>query len=205
MQGLTEEQHSQAHPDGALEKWVRTHWSLPYLIYIPGAVVLLVYALAFRQIDVLGVFVLTALGVLAWTLEEYLIHRFLFHYPARSATGKRLVYAAHQGHHVDPKDRAYVTASPLVSVPVSLVSLAIVWAIVGPYAAPLVAGFWLAYLYYEYVHYSVHNRRRYVLWTNEQRKRHFRHHFKHPHLEFGVTIPLWDYVFGTAPERPTRK
>ncbi len=205
MDGLTQEQSEHVHVEGALERWVRTHWLVPFLIFGPAAAGLLVYALAFRQLDVLGVIALTILGALGWTFEEYLIHRFIFHYPAKSALGKRLLYIAHEGHHLDPKDRDFVVALPLISVPVSLVSLAVLWVIVGVYAAPLIAGFWLAYVYYEYVHFSVHNHRRYIGWTNEQRKRHFRHHFKDATREFGVTSPLWDYVFGTAPERPVRK
>jgi sterol desaturase/sphingolipid hydroxylase (fatty acid hydroxylase superfamily) len=205
MNGLTHEERRETRLEGMLERWVRTHWIVPCLIFIPAAAAMLVYALAYRDLDGPGVIALTLLGAFAWTLDEYLIHRFLFHYPAARPAVKRLVYIAHLGHHADPKDRAFVTATPLISVPVSAVSAATLWAIAGAWAAPVLAGFWLAYLYYEYVHYSVHNRRRYLGWTNEQRKRHFRHHFKHPHLEFGVTIPLWDYVFGTAPDRPAGK
>jgi sterol desaturase/sphingolipid hydroxylase (fatty acid hydroxylase superfamily) len=29
---------------------------------------------------------------------------------------------------------------------------------------------------------------------------HMRHHFRDNLVEFGVTIDLWDYVFGTKPE-----
>ena len=34
-----------------------------------------------------------------------------------------------------------------------------------------------------------------------QRRNHMVHHFKRPHQLFGVTTPLWDYVFGTWPRR----
>ena len=43
-------------------------------------------------------------GGLAWTLIEYSVHRFMFHFKARSGVGKYLVYLFHGIHHDDPND-----------------------------------------------------------------------------------------------------
>jgi sterol desaturase/sphingolipid hydroxylase (fatty acid hydroxylase superfamily) len=32
------------------------------------------------------------------------------------------------------------------------------------------------------------------------RQQHMHHHFKTPNKRFGVSSPLWDYVFGTMPD-----
>jgi hypothetical protein len=38
-------------------------------------------------------------GILSWMLIEYGLHRFIFHYSARSSFGRRFIYAAHMSHH----------------------------------------------------------------------------------------------------------
>ena len=58
-------------------------------------------------------------------------------------------------------------------------------------------GFVAMYLLYELVHRRLHThapRSRYGHWA---RRHHLYHHFKRPHLNHGVTTPLWDWVFGT--------
>ena len=37
------------------------------------------------------------------------------------------------------------------------------------------------------------------------RKYHLAHHFKHEPLRYGVSTPIWDYVFGTAPVTAARE
>jgi sterol desaturase/sphingolipid hydroxylase (fatty acid hydroxylase superfamily) len=52
------------------------------------------------------------------------------------------------------------------------------------------------YLAYEFVHYGVHTLSGGLVWW---RRNHFHHHFQEPGRVFGVTSPIWDYVFGTRP------
>jgi sterol desaturase/sphingolipid hydroxylase (fatty acid hydroxylase superfamily) len=58
----------------------------------------------------------------------------------------------------------------------------------------------LGYAGYLFVHYIVHaypppKNRLKQLWIN-----HSVHHYKDGKKAFGVSPPLWDYVFGTMPE-----
>src|ERR1051325_4342385 len=62
-------------------------------------------------------FLLIGLGVLSWTLIEYALHRFAFHYSARSAFGRKLVYAAHLSHHENPRATNRLFSSLLLSLP----------------------------------------------------------------------------------------
>ena len=55
-------------------------------------------------------------GILTWSLFEYLTHRFLFHFQARSLIGKRLVYIFHENHHEFPKDRTRLFMPPVPSI-----------------------------------------------------------------------------------------
>lgn len=61
-------------------------------------------------------------------------------------------------------------------------------------------GFLVGYASYLGVHYIVHafqppKNFLKVLWVN-----HAIHHYKDPDVAFGVSTPIWDYVFGTAPK-----
>jgi sterol desaturase/sphingolipid hydroxylase (fatty acid hydroxylase superfamily) len=56
-------------------------------------------------------------------------------------------------------------------------------------------GYW-----YDLTHYATHHRPRTAL-GEMQRRNHMVHHFKVPDQLYGVTTPLWDFVFGTWPRR----
>jgi hypothetical protein len=45
---------------------------------------------------------LLAFGLFSWGFVEYFLHRFIFHYDARSESGRKVLYAAHLSHHENP-------------------------------------------------------------------------------------------------------
>jgi len=59
-------------------------------------------------------------------------------------------------------------------------------------------GIWIGFLYYETVHYRVHVGDANRGWIARQRRMHFHHHFRNSKQSFGVTTPIWDYIFKTA-------
>ena len=62
---------------------------------------------------------------------------------------------------------------------------------------PLFSGFIVGYLGYDYVHYYTHFARP-TSWIGKGlRKRHLQHHFAFGDRWYGVSSPIWDYVFGT--------
>ena len=67
----------------------------------------------------------------------------------------------------------------------------------------LVVGWTLGYFFYELVHMLAHKRAPRTGYDRWLRKHHFHHHFGHPMANHGVTIGVWDRVFGTfeAPDR----
>ena len=67
------------------------------------------------------------------------------------------------------------------------------------HAALVMTGLWSGFLYYEWVHYKVHLSASTWGFLGRQRRQHFMHHFAEPNRRFGVTSPLWDFVFGTSP------
>jgi sterol desaturase/sphingolipid hydroxylase (fatty acid hydroxylase superfamily) len=142
---------------------------------------------------------LFALGILSWGLLEYGLHRFAFHYDARTEVGKKLVYAAHLAHHEDPRATNRIFSSLLLSAPLAGAYLLLARIVSASWraAAFLFAGLALGYFYYEWLHFCAHHRRARLRLFRYLRKYHLMHHYKTPELRFGVTSPLFDVIFGT--------
>ncbi|HKS08748.1 MAG TPA: sterol desaturase family protein [Pyrinomonadaceae bacterium] len=142
---------------------------------------------------------LISFGILSWTLIEYVLHRFIFHYSARSAFGKKLVYAAHLSHHAMPRTANHFFSSLLVSLPVAITYLLSAWIITGSWRATtlLFAGLTAGYFCYEWLHFQAHHRRPRLRLFRYLRKYHLLHHYRTPELRFGVTSPLFDVLMGT--------
>lgn len=145
---------------------------------------------------------LLPLGVLAWTLLEYGLHRFVFHIQAsiRNERLREAVNALHLSHHASPRDPSKVLVHPLYGLAVSGVIFALLFGVSGSLSAAAggMTGIWAGFLYYEAVHYRVHFNLSNAGLIARQRRSHFYHHFMNSKRCFGVTSPLWDYVFGTA-------
>ncbi len=43
------------------------------------------------------------IGLFLWTLAEYTLHRFVFHFPAKSPRGQRITFLFHGIHHAQPQ------------------------------------------------------------------------------------------------------
>lgn len=129
------------------------------------------------------------LGLGAWTLAEYLMHRFVYHvWPSFLSIG-------HGMHHGAPRQ--------LIGVPWYLTSLAAV-AIhaallrVGrpPPVAIAQACAWLGYIGYCLCHHGSHHWSMPGSWLRGRKRYHMLHH-AHPNHNWGFTTSLWDRVFGT--------
>jgi sterol desaturase/sphingolipid hydroxylase (fatty acid hydroxylase superfamily) len=187
---------------GFLEFFSHVHPATPLAIYLP--VVAFMFDLALRQRAqafglVLGLF---ALGILIWTLVEYTMHRWVFHYEPKSRWGKQLHFLLHGVHHDYPKDASRLVMPPIVSVPLALLFCGLFFVAFGQVAPAAFAGFLIGYLFYDMVHYATHHfsmKRGVWLWL---KKYHMRHHYDDDHVGYGVSSPLWDYVFGTRAPRP---
>jgi sterol desaturase/sphingolipid hydroxylase (fatty acid hydroxylase superfamily) len=144
-------------------------------------------------------------GVLSWTLIEYVLHRFIFHYNARSDAGRKFVYAAHLSHHETPRTANNFFSSLVISLPIATAYVLLAWIVTGSLhaAAYLFAGLAAGYLCYEWLHFQAHHRRPRLRLLRYLRKYHLLHHYQTPELRFGVTSPLLDMLMGTF--RPVRK
>ncbi len=137
-------------------------------------------------------------GFLLWTLAEYLLHRYLFHWISENKIIKKFHYAMHGYHHSVPHDHNRLFMPP---VPVTLFVLAffgLFYLAFGSYAWFILPGFEIGYLTYALCHYMVHVQPN-SKWVKHLSHHHILHHYKFPNKAFGVSTRVWDHIFGTMP------
>lgn len=184
-----------------LEKLSRTHISIPLTIFFSYALVLLYWSVTHTSLTAVTTTALFVVGVLAFTLVEYLVHRYIFHMATYNRWREKFQYTVHGVHHEYPKDKDRLAMPPLLSVTISTVLLLICRLFLGDYTFAFLPGFLVGYAYYLSIHYIVHVYQPpknffKILWVN-----HAIHHYKHGEYVFGVSSPFWDYVFGTMKEK----
>lgn len=191
-----------------LEALTHVHPIVPLLFWGPIATFLLWRSVAVHQLPPSGLAGIGVLGVLVWTLSEYLLHRFVFHFPARSRVGKYLVFLFHGVHHEVPRDKTRLVMPPAGAVIVMVLLYQLFRILVpAPWIEPFCAFFMIGYLVYDYLHYATHHFPMTSAPMRFLKIHHMQHHYGPEGLRFGVSSPLWDIVFGTypgAPAGPTR-
>ena len=142
---------------------------------------------------------LLIIGLCSWSLFEYVMHRFIFHYDARSPLGRKFLYHAHVSHHEDPLARSTLSASLILGLPIGAVYWPLAWALTDSWVAAswMFVGLAAGFFSYKWVHFQCHHRRSRLRPLRYLRHYHLLHHYKTPGLRFGVTSPLFDVVFGT--------
>lgn len=184
-----------------LEKLARTHISIPLIIYFIGSGILLYINFSRGYTDRwegVGVFFL---GMFAWTWFEYFMHKRLFHMSHSNKFKERIQYTFHGVHHEFPRDKTRLAMPPVAAMMILTVLFFAFRLIMGIYVFTFLPGFVIGYAFYLFVHYSIHafkppKNRLNTLWIN-----HSIHHYKDDTVAFGVSSPMWDYVFRTMPER----
>jgi len=141
-----------------------------------------------------------AIGLAFWTLLEYGFHRFLLHAEIRNATLRAVLNATHISHHMAPRDPDKILVLPSFAIVISAMLYGVLLAITRDWfdSSAILTGIWMGFLYYEAVHYRVHMSLTHSSILQHQRRAHFYHHFSNSAECFGVTSPVWDYVFGTT-------
>ena len=184
--------------DHPLLEWLTrmNPWSLP-VVYVP----LIAYYLwrgsqaGFGAASLAGLFIG---GWFVWTFIEYLIHRFAFHLTVRGRASLFFTYLIHGVHHAYPDDSKRWVMPPAVSLAITLGFHAVLRPLLGEGFAPLLAGGAAGYLAYDMLHFAVHRGQMPGRLFRALRRYHFQHHYASSARRFGVSTPLWDYVFNTA-------
>ena len=82
-----------------MEFFSHVHPATPLILYLPVVGYMLYAALWRNALPLLVVAGLFLVGVLCWTLLEYVVHRYVFHYEPKSRLGKTLHFVVHGVHH----------------------------------------------------------------------------------------------------------
>jgi sterol desaturase/sphingolipid hydroxylase (fatty acid hydroxylase superfamily) len=176
----------------------RVHPAVPLIIYIPVIGYFLYRSVAVLYFTILTIFTLALLGIFVWTLTEYTLHRFIFHYKPKTKFGEKIHFIFHGVHHDYPSDSRRLVMPPSVSIPLAVLFFFLFTVIIGhDFVAPFFVGFLAGYLFYDMTHYAVHHfsiHNRVFLFL---KKHHMRHHFQDADKGFGVSSNLWDEVYKT--------
>lgn len=146
------------------------------------------------------------LGIFIWTFTEYTLHRFLFHYEPKTERQEKIFFLFHGVHHAQPQLKTRLVMPPVLSIPLAFLFYGLFYGVVAvllggpPWVAPLFSGFVVGYLIYDMTHYATHHFPMRSGYLKYLKRYHMMHHYKTPNQRFGVSSPLWDFVFGTAPE-----
>ncbi|MBS9522436.1 sterol desaturase family protein [Litoribacter ruber] len=184
-----------------LEKMSRTHISIPIAMFLGIGTVSFYYAVTITDIPLSVGLAITLVGLLAFTLVEYIMHRYFFHMEPDNKVKDKLQYSVHGVHHDYPKDKDRLAMPPFISAFYAFVFYVVFTLLMNDYALYFLPGFLSGYALYLGVHYIVHAYQPpknflKILWVN-----HAIHHYKDPDVAFGVSSPLWDYILGTMPKR----
>jgi sterol desaturase/sphingolipid hydroxylase (fatty acid hydroxylase superfamily) len=136
------------------------------------------------------------LGLLAWTLTEYIMHRFVFHFEPKSAVGKRLHFLFHGVHHDYPNDAMRLVLPPSMSIPLATGFYFLFHALLPvTYMDGFFATFLAGYLVYDISHYALHHSKFNNRFWKKLKHHHMQHHYADPTKGYGVSSALWDKIF----------
>lgn len=188
-----------------LESLTKCPWYVPLLFWIPIIVAESVHYVALMnglsELNAVKIVMSVAMGVTCWLLFEYSLHRWIFHWRSFSYGGNIIHFLIHGHHHITPMDFDRLVFPPVPA----LILAAPFW-----YGAPKVCGvevgypwlvgFGLGYLIYDMTHFYIHHGIPSNRFLKMQKRRHVHHHYFQPTVNFGISNPLFDYVFGTVRE-----
>lgn len=190
---------------GYMEAVSKTHWTVPLWVFIP----IISYFLYLTFISISSIvppIILFIAGIFVWTFVEYAMHRFVFHFEPKSKIGQRLHWIMHGVHHDYPQDAKRLVLPPSLSLPLATIFFLLFYLLLPiPELYPYFAGFLLGYLIYDIGHYALHHFSFKGNLFKKLKLHHMRHHYIEPEVGYGVSSPLWDYIFHTGTREKRKK
>lgn len=179
-----------------LEGLSKVHFTVPLYIFIP-IIGFFVYLSFNEGINILAFLGYLALGLGVWTITEYILHRFIFHYVPKAQWALRLHFIFHGVHHDYPRDRMRLVMPPSASLPLATLFY-FLFSLFFNVKANLYAffpGFLIGYLIYDMLHYAMHHYNFKSGIMKKIKQHHMLHHYQDEKKGFGVSSDLWDKIF----------
>lgn len=183
---------------GILEAVSKVHFTVPLLVFIPVICYCVYHTYISTVLSIPNIIIYFILGLLVWTMTEYVLHRFIFHFEPKTAFGKRCHFIFHGVHHDYPKDRLRLVLPPIISIPLATMFYLIFSnSLTGAEFYPFFAAFITGYIIYDMLHYAIHHVQvKGKLW-NILKTHHLKHHYVYPEKGYGVSSPIWDKLAKT--------
>lgn len=166
-------------------------------MYTPVLIWMLYHAASAHGFSAQNILFIFIISFLAWTLFEYLIHRFVFHWVSDQPRIERIAYIFHGNHHHYPRDRMRLFMPPVPSFIFAGFFFCLFYLVGREFAFVIFPGFIFGYLSYASIHYAIHAFAPPFKWLKPLWRQHHLHHYKNEQKGFGVSNLFWDKIFGT--------
>ena len=141
-----------------LESFTHVHPIIPLILWTPVVAYFFYRGVTKFELSLGVVAIVFLMGIVIWTLTEYVLHRYVFHFPAKSAVMKRFVFLFHGLHHDDPNDPTRLVFPPVPAVMiVFLLYQFFALLIPAQFMDVFMGSFLIGYLCYDYIHYATHH------------------------------------------------
>ena len=188
-----------------MEAMSRVHPAVPLIIYLPLVTYFLYLSISTYSVSFVNIFFLVVAGIFVWTFIEYVLHKYIFHFDAKSEFGKKIHFIFHGVHHDYPSDSRRLVMPPSVSIPLAaLFYFIFMYLVGGVYVLPFFSGFIIGYLFYDLTHYAIHHFNMHNKFWLEIKNHHMLHHYHDQDKGYGVSSPLWDLVFGSMFDKKSK-
>lgn len=182
-----------------LESLTKIHWSVPLFFWIPVIIYFIYKSYVPGGMAAGSIVLYFIFGLAFWTLAEYVLHRWIFHFHPTSDFGKRIAFIFHGVHHDYPKDRLRLVMPLSASIPMATIIYFIFYIFFSEYVlASFFAGFLFGYLIYDECHYAMHHANFKSGIFKRIKDHHMLHHYSDPEKGFGVSSSIWDVIFGSG-------
>lgn len=145
------------------------------------------------------------IGIFSFTLAEYLIHRYLYHFVLRNKFLKRVQFLFHGFHHKHPEDKRHLFMPYISGWIIMTLVFGLFYLVLGYYAFMFYSGFIGGYLSYIFFHYCIHRFNPPFNWLKPWWTHHLLHHYGNPQHSYAVQFILWDKLFGTMPPKLSKE
>lgn len=187
------------------ERFSRINPWTPFVAWLPVITYVIYRSASRHDLGGFGIFGWFVAGTLAWTLAEYVLHRYVFHWIDDTPRGRRVHFLLHGVHHDFPSDKDRLVMPLGFSIPLGILFYSLYMLAMGPrIGEPFYAGFVFGYLIYDGSHYAIHHFSIKSRFFRALKKHHMLHHHADHDGGFGVSSPLWDVIFRTMPEPKKR-
>ncbi len=179
-----------------MESLSKVSYYVPLIIYIPFIGFLIWKALFIVEMPWINFIGWILGGLFIWTITEYIMHRFVFHFEPKSKWGRQIHFIFHGVHHDYPNDAKRLVMPPSASIPMAAAFYFLFnWLLPVNVIYPFFTGFIAGYLFYDMTHYALHHANfKSGLWK-KLKHHHMLHHYSDPTKGYGVSLTIWDKIF----------